>query len=271
MRWVVLCWGYLFAQEHALLWGQAQAGSAAKGSLYAPVQNPAAMFQTLKPQFSATFTKPYMLAITAFTFNATLPFLKQHYLGTYLYHYGFENYQEINASFSYAYAFKNQWSLALKAIYLYQSTGEPYTPFQQIALEAGTLLQLTPQWDIAVWATNINGALDQNNQLLPVRYILGLHHQPNPKTHLYLDIEKSLRLPLAVRSALYYNVYKTVSITVGMGNVPQRFALGMELRYEALLFHWAIQYHPQLQWTPVISLSFNPEYAKQAAATAVSD
>jgi hypothetical protein len=130
-----------------------------------------------------------------------------------------------------------------------------YGRYRSLGVSLGTQIQLTPALRFGVAASNVllSGWNDANP--LPSSLVAGISATANAKTSLLLAVEKPLRLPISVASAIERQLVDALVLRAGIRTEPVRFATGFGLRTGSILVDIGADRHQRLGWSAVLTLT----------------
>lgn len=266
-----ICLGFLFlfamsglalAGNDNLPVGARQAALAGGGmclpDLWSVSSNQAALSGLQRPEAGVFVSQPFMvkeLNRTAFAF--AIP-QKWGVMALSFNRQGYKLYRDSKVGLAYAKSFGPKFSAALQLNYLSVFIGENYGTRGSIAAEASLMAELTPKLKLAFHLYNPTKAklANYNNERVPTIAKLGLGYSVSNKLDALIEVEKDLIHKPMVRVGIEYHPVKILYIRAGVSTNPALNAAGFGLLWKKVRLDMAVNFHPQLGYTPNLGLLY---------------
>jgi hypothetical protein len=118
-----------------------------------------------------------------------------------------------------------------------------------VSFDLGFLTQLTKQVSIGAYAVNSNRAQITDQELLPVRFNVGIGFHPASSHTLAIEAEKDLNYPVTVRLGFEYSFRSMVFFRCGVHLNPAGVSLGTGFRKKLLQVDASIRYGTMIGYT----------------------
>lgn len=141
---------------------------------------------------------------------------------------------------------------------LNQYRADGFGVLSAISIDVGGITQLTPEFRVGAYITNITQASINNGsgERLPTRMVLGVGFQITQKIVATTEIEKDLDYPLTWRTGFEYDVYKKLFFRTGYQLQPDAFYFGLGGKRKRLTIDYALRFHFLLGASHQASASF---------------
>lgn len=148
-------------------------------------------------------------------------------------------------------------SLGVKVNYL-QLAMEGLGSRQAIALEFGGVAQLTKKLKLGMHIFNLNQAkmADFEDERIPTIMRAGVSYSPSKRVHVNIETEKDADYPAIGRAGIAYDLVDAITIRTGLETDPFIGTFGITFRSKKLHIDYALQTHPQLGLSNMLSMSF---------------
>ena len=220
--------------------------AAAKGHAECIYFNPAGIAGSNGFEANLSYARLFGLADLGYGSAAAIVPLRSFGIGAAVQSFGNEKYREniIYLSGSAA-LFKNGY---LGVNCRYGSVNiSGYGQAGTFILDAGVLADLSESTSWGFVAKNVNYAkIGQAEEELPQILQTGLSAKPVKSTTLFLDLYKDARFPLEIRSGIDYRLFPPLSLRVGFGSQPSRFAAGFGINLPIFRLDYAFNTHSDL-------------------------
>jgi hypothetical protein len=160
--------------------------------------------------------------------------------------FGFELYREFSGALSYAYNYRDLFSIGASVTYNSLSI-KNYGSASAIGIDVGLVAIITTGLRWGFFATNLNApTMGQGKEKLPQVYSTGLSYSPVDGLHLGVDLVKDVRYSQMIKGGFEYKLIDVVSLRGGVGNNPSNFSSGLGIHYSFFDFDYAMTRHQDL-------------------------
>lgn len=136
-----------------------------------------------------------------------------------------------------------------------------YGSTQNATLDVGLLGQLDEEVSLGFSARNLFGSrMGSTDERLPQVLSLGIKYSPISSFLLTTEIEKDPRYPAILKAGVEQQFLNVLSLRVGVSNNPDKFSVGMALRYSLFEFSYAGYSHQELGWTHQLEISVSLDH-----------
>lgn len=220
--------------------------------------NPSGLGQLKYREVSAFFS-PSAFGLNEIS-TAALSYTEPFNIGTFgigLRTFGFDLYRESNVILSFGAGLKERIFYGFNVNY-YNLSIKNYGTASSIGIDAGTLAYITSYLRWGFCAKNVSGAkIGISDQRIAQVYKTGFSLQPQNDYNLILEIEKDVKYPLSVRSALEYSVTENIDLRAGIGTEPASFSAGFSIAYDVFQIDYAFCRLNELGYTNQGSVTIN--------------
>jgi hypothetical protein len=170
--------------------------------------------------------------------------------------FGFELYRETQISLGMGKAI--DWGISGGfSVHLTRISIDHYGAAQAVTLDIGLVAQLQQPVQLGFGFRNLLGAvLGTSTDRLPQVFSLGVGYMPVKDVTAIVEGEKDIRYPLVVKAAVEQRFLDLLALRAGVSNNPDKFSMGIGIRYSPLEFSYAGYSHAQLGWTHQIEITF---------------
>lgn len=181
--------------------------------------------------------------------------------GASLQHYGGSAFGEMKAAIAYAKSFGGVFSFGLQFDYLHTSFGDAsYGQRDGFTFEVGLYGQVTKSLSFGFHVYNPARLkmITYNDvaEYIPTVLQLGIAYTFRKKCLIGLDIEKNIDTKMQCRAGVEYTFTDYLIIRGGLRLPDFSFTAGIGTAWKGLRFDFASSYHPQLGYSPQISLLY---------------
>lgn len=171
---------------------------------------------------------------------------------------GFAGYNEMRTGVAYARKLGSKIDLGIQ--FNYNSINIPgYGKASIITVETGSTWHLSDKlhtgFHIEYPALRKFGKEQQ--ETWPVEYDLGIGYEASTKFLLSLIVEKQEGQPVNVNAGFQYKITEPILISAGMISSTSSFWFGFGYKLKELQLNLVSGFHPQLGYTPALSLSYS--------------
>ena len=169
---------------------------------------------------------------------------------------GYEHWRELQLSLSCAVTAGEHLRLGLRGN-AFAVVLSHYGTLTAFSADAAVQVQVAPALACAAVAEHVLQLPFADGERLPVLLRMGLAWESGG-LRLVADLEKEARYPVAFRYGGEYEVVSGLLLRVGAGSVPSTASAGVALRWGAWECSYACSAHPDLGWTHLAGIGFQP-------------
>jgi len=179
-------------------------------------------------------------------------------LGAGLYIFGKRDYyQESVANVALAYRVKDRLSFGINSKYMRVSFSPEYKALSAFSMDLGSVCRINGKLQFGFAARNTNQLhLVKNSNDISANYCLGLTVFPFPEVSLLLDLTYEDRYKEQFHLGQEIKLLKNLPLRFGIQTAPARYAFGIGLNWNRLVFDYAYLNHSILGNTHKISFSY---------------
>lgn len=174
-------------------------------------------------------------------------------------HYGNADYNEQQASLSYAVPLGQNVSLGAAFHYLHSGTSDPYyDPLNKITFSLALRYEAGKNLAVAFKAFNPTAVVanEANSQHIPSLFTLGVAYRLIDELLAVGEVEKNLYQSATLRFGLEYELEEIYYFRLGMSTFPAIYTLGFGLDKKHFCADIAVQIHNVLGVTPNLSIVY---------------
>ncbi len=224
---------------------------------WATAYNPAGLAQILTPEISAFFVPqqfgiPELRTVSCSAASS----IGAGSVGVLAEQFGFELYKSTEVMVGYGIAVDSSVSVGA-TVDIQRMAIERYGASTNLTMDVGILGK--PRRDISVGVSFRNALaakLRSNGERLPQYLLLGVSYSPIHNFLLTTEVEKDVAFPLVVKAGVEQRFVDFLSLRCGVANNPDKFSVGLAVRYSSLEFGYAGYSHPDLGWTHQVEISW---------------
>jgi len=187
--------------------------------------------------------------------------LKTQYgvLGATVAYSGDANYRTTKTGLAFARKFGKSFSAGIQLDYISTVLGEDYGKRGNITFDAGILVQVTEQLTFGAHTFNpMHVKLSEyNDERIPTVLNAGFGFAFSDKLLLTAEAYKNTELPMEFRSGIEYKLSSIAFARIGICTNPGRYTFGFGLLMKKLMFDLSSSWHPQLGYSPQVSLQYS--------------
>jgi hypothetical protein len=237
--------------------GMANAFAAVSDNCWAIDYNPAGLAGITAIQCSAFIVPDQFglqeLRTTALAAAAPLSFAA---IGITAEKFGFDLYSETEFGLALAKKVDRNISAGLSFEY-YRLDIARYGTAGSFYLNGGLIAHILERVDAGFSVHNITAAtLGSTHEKMPQVCNLGACWSPFHDLQISMEMEKDIRFPASIKMGVEQIVFEAIALRAGVANNPDKYSLGIAVRYSIVEFGYAGYSHPDLGWTHQIELSF---------------
>ncbi len=217
---------------------------------WAVAYNPAGLAQILSPEVSTFFIpqqfgmpelRTVSLSAAYCTGFGTAGILAEQF--------GFDLYRSTEMLAGYGIALDTAFSLGV-TLDVQRISIERYGASTRVTADVGILGRPVSGVTVGFCFQNVTSAkLSANQERLPQYMLLGISYSPISSFLFTSEIEKDTRFPLVIKAGVEQEFFDFLSLRCGVANNPDKFCLGLSVRYSSFEFGYAGYSHPELGWT----------------------
>ena len=222
--------------------------------------NPAGLAFLKNAEAGITYEKRFSLKeLSTNGLAIAIPAGKTGVIGLNATYFGYKNYNEQKAGLCYAKKFSNKVAAAVKINYQSFNIGEEYGSRNILTSELGIQAMIVRNLWIGSHIYNPFQAKLANdpNENLPSIFSLGAGYLFSEKFNLQAAAEKNSESKGLFRAGIEYHPVKQFWLRAGMSSQPFTSSFGFGLELENFLLDFAAGFHPQLGFTPNLSLGYH--------------
>jgi len=237
--------------------GMANAFAAVSGNCWSINYNPAGLAALTVFQCSA-FIVPEQFGLqelrtTAFAVAERFDFAT---IGMKTEKFGFDLYSETEFGLALASKIDSTISAGLSIQY-HRLDIARYGTAGSFFIHGGLMMRVLERVDVGFSVHNLTAArLGRTGEKITQEADLGTCWSPFDNLHISLDMEKDIRFPASIKMGIEQIVFSAVALRAGAANNPDKFSIGLGVRYSLFEFGYAGYSHPDLGWTHQVDLSF---------------
>lgn len=232
-------------------------GGTAVQDIWSLQQNPAGVAGLKRPALAIAYEQHILISdISTQTALFVVPY-RRSVLGLSFEKYGISDYSEQKIGLSYARRFGDSFRLAVALKYC-QLNIDRYGSSKALSVEAGFQVHVTDKFVLASHIVNPNRSRyqDFSGSYLPVRLSFGASYRFSDRVVMLADLRKLLNNPLDVMTGIEYKLIRWFSLRGGISANPFKRYSGFGINYNKLQLDVAIASHPNLGYSPQISLGY---------------
>lgn len=169
--------------------------------------------------------------------------------------FGFNLYNEITASLSYASMFLGV--CAGVNLNYYSLTISNYGSDAAIGVDVGIIFPLVRGLDFGICAKNLNmPTIGKGREKLPQIFSTGVSYSPVENLVVGADYRKEIAFEGSQRFGVEYKVFEFASLRVGAANNPPTYTAGIGVEYEFIQIDYSFFKHQELGISHTFSVSF---------------
>jgi hypothetical protein len=173
--------------------------------------------------------------------------------------FGFELYKETTISLAAAMTIDWDISAGITAN-LHRLSIERYGSRQSLTFDIGLMADATNNLRFGFNAKNITAAtIGATKERLPQVIQTGAAYAPLEGFLITVELEKDVRHDLIVKGGIEQILFDMLVLRAGVSNNPDKFSVGMGVKYSGFEFGYAGYSHPFLGWTHHMEVSFTFE------------
>lgn len=148
-------------------------------------------------------------------------------------------------------------SLGLKANYI-QYRAEGFGTQSSISIDFGGITELTKVVSVAAYITNLtqSSLTSSTGERLPTRLVVGVGLKLTEKVFVNSEIEKEVGFPIAWRTGIEYDIYKSIFVRTGYSLNPSSMHFGIGTKKKKIAIDYALRYHSALGVSHQASASY---------------
>lgn len=261
IAWLLFHHPHLFTMENngrgTKAVGMANAFAAVSDNCWAINYNPAGLIRV--PAFQCSvFIVPEQFGLqelrtTAFAAAAPLSFAT---LGMNAEKFGFDLYTETEIGLAIANTIDRNISLGVCLEYRRLDIAR-YGTAGSYSINGGLIARVLESVDVGFSLHNIIAStLGRINEKMPKVFAMGACWSPLHDLHVSIEMEKDIRFPASVKMGIEQIVFAVVALRAGVADNPDKYSIGIGVRYSFFEFGYAGYSHPDLGWTHQIELAF---------------
>ena len=232
------------------------AGTALEG-VWSLQQNSAGIANMKRSVFAIGYEQHFLnQELSTKTAVFVLP-LKKNVFGLNFQRYGFSDYQEQTTGIAYSRSFSG--TLSLSIVFKHHQISIPrYGSSQTFSVDAGMQYRLTDKIRIGSQITNPSGSRfkELSGSLLPLSISIGASFDLSDKVLVITDLYKAIGRGVDSRLGLEYQIINWFYLRGGITVNPFLQSTGFGLKHRRIFVDAAILSHPQLGFSPNISLGY---------------
>jgi hypothetical protein len=186
--------------------------------------------------------------------------LKTQYgvLGATLAYSGDANYNTTKAGLAYARKFGNRFAAGIQLDYLSDKLGEEYGKRNNITFDAGIMVRISEQLTFGAHTFNpVHAKISEyGDERIPASLNIGFGFTFSDKLLLTAEAYKNNEFPMELRSGIEYKLGSIAFARIGVCTNPARYTFGFGLEMKNLTLDLSSSMHPQLGYSPQVSLQF---------------
>jgi len=224
--------------------------------------NPAMLTALQEISLAAAFRNQFLLPeFSSRSFALNLPIKNQH-IGLAADQKGFSEFLGTRLGLSYAQSLSPSFSMGMQFNYQSLSLADPYGQAYFLTVNLGFFTKISDELELATLVVNPNRSNTPNadQAFAPQIIKTGLAYHPEEYLSIYLQADKQLDRPLESRLGIQYAFQKAVHCRLGIAPQTRKFAFGFDYLRNAIKLAVASQFHLQLGFSPVISISYFPKH-----------
>ncbi len=228
--------------------------------VWALFHNPAGIAFLKNAEAGISYEKRFsMKELSTNALAVGVPIGKSGTIGFNATYFGFKNYNENQLGLTYAMRFSNKISGAVKINYQSFNIGDEYGSHQMLTAELGfQAMVIHNLWLGAHLYNPTQGKLaDDPNEQLPSVLSLGAGYLFSEKFNMEISAEKNSDEPTMIHTGIEYHPIKQFWLRAGMASQPFKSSFGFGLELDNFLFDFAAGFHPDLGFTPTLSLTYH--------------
>lgn len=197
------------------------------------------------------------LSTNAFTLGMKVS--KEAAVGINATYFGYKLYNEQQAGIAYARKFGEKISAAVKLNYQNIKIGEEYGSKSYVTAEAGLQAQLAKNFWIGAHLYNPTETKLTDEPKENVGSVLGFGagYIFSEKFNVQTSLEKNSNESALFNAGIEYHPMKQLWLRAGVGSKPLTGTFGFGLAWDMLQFDFATAFHPDLGFTPHLSLTMH--------------
>jgi hypothetical protein len=221
--------------------------------------NPAGLAFITNTEAGVSYEKRFNLKeLSTNTLAFAVPFKNTGTIGVDIGYFGFSNFNEQTAGFAYAKNFGKKFSAGVKLNYLSYSIAEDYGKKSFITGEVGIQAEIVS--DLWLGAHIYNPVqqkiTDNPSEKLPSVFSFGASYIFSEKLTIEIASEKATDEKARFRGGIAYHPMKQLYLRAGTSSQPFASSFGFGLLLNNLKIDFAALFHPDLGFTPNISLGY---------------
>lgn len=172
--------------------------------------------------------------------------------------FGYSSYSESKIGIGYGRRLAENLLIGVQMDYLRVQLGDIYGTQNTFVAELGMKANLTNKLSVAAHVYNINRAklAAYNDERVPTVLRLGGLYEFSEKVLLVAEVEKDIQKKASVKAGMEYHVTKPLYFRAGFSSEPFKTAFGVGLDLNLFKIDISTSYHPQLGFTPQMSLTY---------------
>lgn len=228
---------------------------------WAACQNQAGAAKVQKVSAGAGYHAAYLIPGLGYrAVFAALPLARAGvFSGSYL-DAGNDDYREQKAGLGFAKNFGGKIYAGAQLNLLRTSIGSNYGNANHAAFELGFIVPITPKLDIGAHVFNPSRSrlAEFRDERSGTVFQVGLGYRVGTQVLLFSEAEKNVFSPVIFRSGIEYACLSAFYLRLGAAFNPGRFSFGFGYRWKKITLDIASNYHPDLGFSPGLSLAFEP-------------
>lgn len=219
--------------------------------------NPGGVGWAPRSQFTAFYSQPYNLKELSLGAVGSVHRLPRGCLGLGYQTFGNRLYQENTYLVAYGHSLGKRISLGASLKFM-QLRIDGYGSDTTLGLDLGLRAKLTPKIDWGICAKNLNvPKMGMVGEKLPQSLSVGFGFRPVKGLIIGWDVYKDIRFPSQIRVGQEYKVLPGLTLRLGVGTNPSRFAAGFGLKLKVVSLDYALFTHQVLGNTHQTSLTLD--------------
>lgn len=168
--------------------------------------------------------------------------------------FGFELYNELTASISYA--IKQKGFSVGTVINLNSLTIRNYGRDFALGIDLGIMLNVFEDFFVGVNFKNINSPkLGERKEPIPQVILSGISYSPVENMTLSFDLQKQYTFNAALSAGIEYRIFEIVNLRFGVKEQPSSYSAGIGIHYNIFKLDYALRNHTQLGLSQYLTFS----------------
>lgn len=227
--------------------------------IWSVAHNQAGLGYLSNTQFSFHYENKFMIPQYGLNAVALVVPTKSGTLGFSFTYFGYSKYHEMKTSLAYGKLFGEKFSAGIQLNYHNVFISDDYGKSSAISVEGGILFR--PIKDLYIGAHVFNPSRSKFNtsegsEYLPTTFRFGLGYHAMKKIWLALETEKETNLPAVMKLGLEVETLEHLYLRAGLATNPFLSSFGIGYRIAGFQADLAFSFHPQLGFTPHVTLNY---------------